>query len=116
MENQSAAGRPTRPQYWRNTPKPWRFGAQDGEVIAEALGHLLESPVQIAHYQEFTTGETRLEEMNEPELIALQRLLKPSDENGHWKPCPNVIAEAAAVIAVLDEQEIQSDSKEDPEN
>jgi phage recombination protein Bet len=91
------------------------LGPQDGEVITESLGRLLETTEQISRYLEFTTGKTSLEEMDEPELIALQRLLKPSDETGHWMPCADAISEAAAVIALLDEQEIQADSEEEPE-
>jgi phage recombination protein Bet len=88
------------------------LGAQDGEMIAEALAGLLESPEQVSRYLEFVTGIPVIEEMSEAELIALQRLLKPVEENEKWVPCADAVAEAAAVIAHLDEQEIQADAEE----
>jgi hypothetical protein len=91
------------------------LGAQDGEILAESLDRLLESPEQVSRYLMFVTGVPSIEEMNEAELIALQRLLKPVHEDDQWVPCSDAITEAAAAIAALDEQEIQQDSESESE-
>lgn len=86
------------------------LGASDAEMVASAVENLLETPEQVGRYLEYITGMATLDEMSEAEIIALNRLLKPSEVNGFWMPCPDAIQEGADVIALLDEQLIQTET------
>jgi phage recombination protein Bet len=83
------------------------LGPDDAAIVSNTMKNLLESPVQIARYLEFISGAPELDGMGEAELIALHRLLKPSEENGRWMPCVEAVQEAAAVIDWLDETLLQ---------
>ena len=91
------------------------LGQDDAEIIREVTGNLLESDEQLERYLQFVTGVTSTEEMAEAELIALNRLLKPSLADGHWMPSQEAVLEAADVIAGLHVKSLSEadDSAED---
>jgi phage recombination protein Bet len=92
------------------------LGANDAEIVASAIDNLLETPDQISRYLQYIAGMDALDEMSEAEIIALNRLLKPEEVGGKWMPCVDAIQEAADVIALLDEQDIEesADDYEEP--
>jgi len=91
------------------------LGENDAAIVAGAMDNLLEDEDQIAAYLEYITGLRSLEEMTEAEIIALNRLLKPSDADGIWMPCAEAIEEAQAVMLLLDETADMEDIDDDAE-
>lgn len=96
--------------------KGMALGPNDYEIVSSALENLLEDPEQTARFLEYISDYPSLEEMSEADIIALQRLLKPTEENGKWKPIQEAQLEAASVIALLDEQAIQSEEAAESED
>jgi len=92
------------------------LGENDAAIVAGAMDNLLEDEDQIAAYLEYITGLRSLEEMTEAEIIALNRLLKPSDADGIWMPCTEAIDEAQGVMLLLDESADVDDIDDDAED
>lgn len=90
------------------------LGEDDLAVVSAALENLLESRENLSRYLDFVAGLPSLDEMRVPEIIALNRLLKPTLINGAWIPCQNAIEEASEVISALDEQELDSSNPGPP--
>lgn len=89
------------------------LGEHDAAIVAGAVSNLLEDEEQISAYLEYITGWTALEEMTEAEIIALNRLLKPSEAGGEWTPCPEALEEAQAVMLLLGEASDEEDQNEE---
>ncbi len=89
------------------------LGENDAAIVAGAVDNLLLEEEQIPHYLKYIAGLGSLEEMTEAEIIALNRLLKPSDVDGAWMPCAEAIEEAQAVMVLLEEN--QPPGEEDAE-
>ena len=58
----------------------------DAEIITNALGNLLEDPEQVSRYLEFLTGAAEVSDLSEADLVALLRLLRPTEVEGEWMP------------------------------
>jgi hypothetical protein len=86
------------------------LGENDAAIVAGAVENLLENEDQIAAYLKYIAGLGSLEEMTEAEIIALNRLLKPSEVDGVWMPCEEAIEEAQAVVLQLIEDQTLEDS------
>jgi len=87
----------------------------DAEIITNALGNLLEDPEQVSRYLEFLTGAAEVSDLSEADLVALLRLLRPTEVEGEWMPGQEALEEAAAVITYLDEQSITGETQETEE-
>ncbi|HEY9088996.1 MAG TPA: phage recombination protein Bet [Anaerolineaceae bacterium] len=88
------------------------LGENDAAIVAGAVTNLLDDDDQITAYLEYITGLSALEEMTEAEIIALNRLLKPSEVDGTWMPSPEAAEEAQAVMLLLSEAATADDNRE----
>jgi phage recombination protein Bet len=78
------------------------LGPDDYAITENALSNLLEAERDLERYLEYVTGIPYLEDMSEPHVVALLRLLKPTLVDGNYLPADEAITEAAGVITWLD--------------
>lgn len=78
------------------------LGPNDYAITESALANLLEEPRDLERYLEYVVGIPYLEDMSEPHVVALMRLLKPIVVDGTYLPCDEAQTEAVSVIALLD--------------
>jgi len=88
------------------------LGPDDAHIVGEALENLLPQPDEGECFLQYIAGVSMLEEMSEPEVIALNRLLRPYEENEQWMPCEEARVEASAVLALIEENEHQAGDQE----
>ena len=89
------------------------LGPDDFTVTEGALNNLLEGERDLERYLEFVSGIPYLEDMSEAHIVALLRLLKPTSVDGSFLPSEEAQSEAAAVIAWLDNQQMESQAKDE---
>jgi len=87
------------------------LGADDFDIVSSTLANLLPDPEQATRFVQWLTGATALGEMNEAEIIALQRLLKPTFEDDAWQPCAEARIEAETILAALQENQESMDEQ-----
>jgi phage recombination protein Bet len=78
------------------------LGPDDYSITENALGALFEDEQSLARYLEYVVGIPYLEDMSEPHVVALLRLLKPAATDNGYQPGEEARTEANAVIALLD--------------
>jgi phage recombination protein Bet len=92
------------------------LGPDDYAITEGALRNLFEDEHDLERYLEFVTGIPYLEDMDEAHIVALLRLLKPTNVDGTFIPCEDAQTEATAVIGWLETQELeQTETKDDKE-
>jgi phage recombination protein Bet len=82
--------------------KGLQLGPDDFTITESALHNLLEEEHDLERYLEFVTGFPYIEDMDEAHIIALLRLLKPSNIDGTFIPGDDAQSEAVSVIAWLE--------------
>jgi phage recombination protein Bet len=85
------------------------LGPDDFAITQDALVNLLEHQADVERYLEYVTGIPYLEDMNEAQVVALLRLLRPVLVDGTYIPCEEALSEAVTAIAWLE----TSQNKED---
>ncbi len=79
------------------------LGPEDYLITEAAFTPLLADEADRRAYLVFLTGKEELEELDESQVVALMRLLKPTQlgdqQDAAWLPCDEARAEAEAVIA-----------------
>lgn len=78
------------------------LGPDDYSITEGALLNLLESERDRERYLEYIAGIPYLEDMDESQVVALLRLLKPTNVDGTFLPCDEAQSEAVSVIAWLE--------------
>jgi phage recombination protein Bet len=88
------------------------LGPDDYTITEGALDNLLEDEHDRERYLEFVVGIPYLEDMSEAQIVALLRLLKPSNVDDTFIPCEDAQSEAVSVIAWLETSD-REDNKAD---
>ncbi len=88
------------------------LGPDDYAITESALQNLFENEQDLERYLEFVSGIPYLEDMNEADVVAMLRLLKPSAVDGSFIPCEEAQSEAVSVIASLDANQKQDEETE----
>jgi phage recombination protein Bet len=88
------------------------LGPDDYTITEGALDNLLEDEHDRERYLEFVVGIPYLEDMSETQIVALLRLLKPSNVDDTFIPCEDAQSEAVSVIAWLETSD-REDNKAD---
>ena len=83
------------------------LGPDDYAITESAVRNLFEDEHDRELYLEFVTGFPYMEDMEESHIVALLRLLKPTNVEGEFIPCEEAQTEAAAVIGWLDTQNFE---------
>lgn len=89
------------------------LGPDDFAITESALHNLLESEHDLERYLEYVAGIPYIEDMSEANIVALLRLLKPTNVDGTYLPCEEAQSEAAAVIAALDANQSEKTEEEE---
>lgn len=76
------------------------LGPDDYVAVDTALGNLVESEKDVRRYCEYLTGTPYLDEMDEDQIIAMLRILKPRRVGDTWVPCDEAIEEAKQIAAL----------------
>lgn len=93
--------------------KGLQLGPDDFTITEGALHNLLEEEHDLERYLEFITGFPYLEDMEEAHIIALLRLVKPSNVDGTYLPCEDAQSEAVSVIAWLETGDRERNTQDD---
>jgi len=80
-------------------------GPDDFSIAENALANLLESERDRERYLEYISGIPYLEDMNEAQVVALLRLLRPILVDDTYLPSDEAQSEAVSIIAWLDSTE-----------
>jgi phage recombination protein Bet len=78
------------------------LGPDDFAITQDALSNLIEHQPDVERYLEYVTGIPYLEDMNEAQVVALLRLLRPVLVDGTYIPCEEAQSEAVTAVAWLE--------------
>ncbi len=93
--------------------KGLQLGPDDYTITEGALSGLLEEEHDLERYLEFVTGFPYLDDMDEAYVIALLRLLKPTNVDGTFLPSEEAQSEAVSVIAWLETGDREKDMQDE---
>jgi phage recombination protein Bet len=87
------------------------LGPDDFAITQDALTNLLEHQPDIERYLEYVSGIPYLEDMNESQVVALLRLLRPVLVDGSYVPCEEAQSEAVTAVAWLETSQEKVDEE-----
>jgi phage recombination protein Bet len=87
------------------------LGPDDYMITEDSLSNLLEHRPDVERYLEYVTGIPYLEDMNEAQVVALLRLLRPVLVDGSYVPCEEAQSEAVSAIAWLETSQTRQDAE-----
>jgi phage recombination protein Bet len=91
------------------------LGPDDYSITEDAVNNMLEDEHDRERYLEYVVGIPYLEDMNEAQVVALLRLLKPSNVENTFIPCEDAQSEAASVIAWLEAGDRENNTDDEDE-
>ena len=90
------------------------LGPDDFEITENALSNLLEyRPTTWSAIWSMSPAFRYVEDMSEPQIVTLLRLLKPTAVDGTYLPSEEAQSEAVAVINMLDAKNSAEDQTEE---
>jgi len=95
--------------------KGLQLGPDDYTITESALHNLLEEERDLERYLEFVTGFPYIDDMDEAYIVALLRLLKPTNVDGTFLPSEDAQSEAVSVIAWLETGDRENNTQDNAE-